>query len=80
MQGRKVAVGSPARLLDTGAGPRVAAAQAAAADLEGKGHTAVLVSVDGQPAGVLAIADRLRPDAAATITSLTALTGSAPCC
>ncbi|MEU4326055.1 heavy metal translocating P-type ATPase [Nonomuraea dietziae] len=78
VQGRKVAVGSPARLLDTGAGPRVAAAQAAAADLEGQGHTAVLVSVDGQPAGVLAIADRLRPDAVATITSLTALTGGAP--
>ncbi|MEV6865841.1 heavy metal translocating P-type ATPase [Streptosporangium subroseum] len=78
VRGRTIAVGSPARLLNTGAVRRVAAAQAAVTDLEGEGRTAVVVIVDGQAAGVLAIADRLRPDAAVTITALTTLTGSTP--
>ncbi|MFE7492470.1 HAD-IC family P-type ATPase, partial [Kitasatospora sp. NPDC057541] len=46
--------------------------------LEDGGRTAVLVEVDGVPAGVLGIADRLRPDAPATVGALTALTGAAP--
>ena len=49
-----------------------------AAELEDGGRTAVLVTVDGRPVGVLGIADRLRPDATATVTSLTSLTGTAP--
>ncbi|MFI0269125.1 heavy metal translocating P-type ATPase [Streptomyces luteogriseus] len=68
--GRTVAVGAPARLLDDIPG--------AAAELEESGRTAVLVVVDGTPAGLLGIADRLRPDAAATVASLATLTGSAP--
>jgi heavy metal translocating P-type ATPase len=76
--GRKIAVGAPARLL-SGAGDSLSArATAVAADLEDGGRTAVLVVADGIPAGVLGIADRLRPDAAATVASLTALTGTAP--
>ncbi|BCL24609.1 heavy metal translocating P-type ATPase [Streptomyces tuirus] len=47
-------------------------------ELEESGRTAVLVVVDGIPAGLLGIADRLRPDAAATVASLARLTGSAP--
>ncbi|WCE01291.1 heavy metal translocating P-type ATPase [Streptomyces sp. HUAS 31] len=47
-------------------------------ELEEAGRTAVLVVVDGTPAGVLGIADRLRPDAAATVAALTVLTGTAP--
>ncbi|MFF0732533.1 heavy metal translocating P-type ATPase [Streptomyces chartreusis] len=47
-------------------------------ELEESGRTAVLVVVDGTPAGVLGIADRLRPDAAATVAALTVLTGTAP--
>jgi cation-transporting P-type ATPase J len=78
VQGRTIAVGSPARLLNTEADRHVTAAQVAVADLEGEGRTAVVVIVDGQAAGVLAVADRLRPDAAVTITALTTLTGSAP--
>ncbi|WP_223244849.1 HAD-IC family P-type ATPase, partial [Streptomyces sp. CBMA156] len=39
---------------------------------------AVLVEADGVPVGVLGIADRLRPDAAATVTALTGLTGRTP--
>ncbi|MFD5160655.1 heavy metal translocating P-type ATPase [Streptomyces hawaiiensis] len=68
--GRTVAVGAPARLLDDTLGT--------AAELEESGRTAVLVVVDGTPAGLLGIADRLRPDAAATVASLASLTGSAP--
>jgi P-type E1-E2 ATPase len=37
-----------------------------------------VVTVDGTPAGVLGLADRLRPDAAATVAQLTALTGRTP--
>ncbi|MBO4252416.1 heavy metal translocating P-type ATPase [Streptomyces griseorubiginosus] len=74
VDGRKIAVGSPARLLSGTEGAHTAVA----AGLEDGGHTAVLVVADGTPAGVLGIADRLRPDATATVASLTALTGTAP--
>ncbi|WP_432119737.1 heavy metal translocating P-type ATPase [Streptomyces sp. bgisy032] len=70
VDGRTVAVGAPARLTDD--------VPAAVAGLEESGRTAVLVVVDGAPAGLLGIADRLRPDAAATVAALTALTGAAP--
>ncbi|MEU3517424.1 heavy metal translocating P-type ATPase [Streptomyces sp. NPDC006654] len=46
--------------------------------LEDGGRTAVLVTLDGAPVGVLGVADRLRPDAAATVASLASLTGAAP--
>jgi heavy metal translocating P-type ATPase len=68
--GRTVAVGAPSRLLHDTAVP--------AAALEESGRTAVLVVVDGTPAGLLGVADRLRPDAAGTVASLARLTGSAP--
>ncbi|MGW2034332.1 heavy metal translocating P-type ATPase [Streptomyces sp. NPDC001811] len=60
---------------------REAAGRAAAslvARLEAGGRTAVPVVVDGVPAGVLGIADRLRPDAAVTVAALAALTGTRP--
>ncbi|TDD53319.1 heavy metal translocating P-type ATPase [Saccharopolyspora elongata] len=49
-----------------------------AADLETAGHTTVLVTVDGSPAGMLGIADRLRPDAAEAVRGLRELTGAEP--
>ncbi|MFF4799342.1 heavy metal translocating P-type ATPase [Streptomyces sp. NPDC001351] len=49
-----------------------------AADLEESGRTAVLVVADGVPVGLLGLADQLRPDTAATVASLTHLTGTAP--
>ncbi|MEV7215790.1 heavy metal translocating P-type ATPase [Kitasatospora cineracea] len=58
--------------------PATAQAAAVAAELERSGRTAVLVEADGSPVGVLGIADRLRPDAAATVAALTVLTGTAP--
>ncbi|MDH6228488.1 MULTISPECIES: heavy metal translocating P-type ATPase [Streptomyces] len=77
--GRVVAVGAPARLLDGVADTGSARAAAAlAGELEDDGRTAVLVTVDGVPAGVLGVADRLRPDAAATVAALTSLTGGTP--
>ncbi|MFE4590159.1 heavy metal translocating P-type ATPase [Streptomyces laurentii] len=74
VDGRAVAVGSPARLLDDPAHP----AAVLVAGLEEEGRTAVVVTLDGQPAGVLAIADRLRPEAALTTRALGELTGRAP--
>lgn len=38
----------------------------------------MVVLVDGSPCGVLGLADRLRPDARATVAALAALTGSTP--
>lgn len=43
------------------------------------GHgTSVLVSRDDVPVGILTLADRLRPDAPAAVSELTALTGTPP--
>ncbi|TGB11569.1 HAD-IC family P-type ATPase, partial [Streptomyces palmae] len=60
------------------ADPASALAADLAARLEQEGRTAVLVLVDGVPVGVLGIADRLREEAAATVTALSSLTGHAP--
>ncbi|MFF7989220.1 heavy metal translocating P-type ATPase [Kitasatospora xanthocidica] len=76
--GRVVAVGAPARLINGRTDAASAEAAALAADLEEAGRTAALVEVDGRPVGVLGLADRLRPDAAATVTALTRLTGRTP--
>ncbi|MGW5971595.1 heavy metal translocating P-type ATPase [Streptomyces sp. NPDC055186] len=73
--GRTVRVGVPARMLDGASAP---AHQKAVRELEDAGRTAVVVLRDGTPEGVLGIADRLRPDAAATVVALTRLTGRTP--
>lgn len=74
--GDAIAVGAPARLLNGREGALSAKATAVAEELENGGRTAVLVERDGTPVGVLGIADRLRPDAAATVSALARLTGS----
>lgn len=79
VDGATVEVRAPARLSSAAAAtPEAAVAAASAAQLERAGRTAVIVVRDGTPVGVLGIADRLRPDAAATVAALTALTGTAP--
>lgn len=78
VDGHTVAVGAPARLLDDSHDTCSVRAAEVAAALENGGRTAVLVLRDGAPVGVLGIADRLRPDAAATVFALTTLTGSTP--
>jgi heavy metal translocating P-type ATPase len=72
--GHLVEVGSPKHLVNDGGG----SAHEMVAELEEGGHTAVLVRVDGVPAGVLALADRMLPEASETVTRLTALTGATP--
>ncbi|MFF5565444.1 HAD-IC family P-type ATPase [Streptomyces sp. NPDC012623] len=73
VEGHTVQVGAPTRL-PAAAGP----ASTAVAEVEGAGRTALLVLRDGGPVGVIGIADRLRPDAAATVTALTELTSRTP--
>lgn len=74
VDGRGIEVGSPLRLLEDDHDQ----ARATVAELEETGNTAVVVLVEGRPAGVLGLSDRVRPAAAATVTRLTALTGSEP--
>ncbi|MCX5336193.1 heavy metal translocating P-type ATPase [Streptomyces sp. NBC_00140] len=78
VDGHAVAVGAPARLLSGTTGADSARAAVLAGELEEDGRTAVLITLDGVPAGVLGIADRLRPDARQTVASLATLTGTAP--
>lgn len=73
--GRHVEVAAPTRL---SAGARTPDVDEVVAELEAQGRTAVLVLVDGEPAGVLAFADRLRPAAADAVAALTTLTGAPP--
>ncbi|MEV0486892.1 heavy metal translocating P-type ATPase [Streptomyces sp. NPDC050508] len=78
VEGRVVAVGAPARLLAGKPDAGSARAAALAGALEEDGRTAALVTLDGRPVGLLGIADRLRTDAIATVSSLTSLTGTGP--
>lgn len=71
--GHTVQVGSPSRLLSS-TSPSIEVV----AELEVTGRTAVAVLRDGAVVGVLGVADRLRPDAAAIVTALTELTGRTP--
>lgn len=77
VDGRRVAVGSPTRMLTPGGstGPQVAAA---VAQLEDQGRTTVLVTLDERPVGVLAVADRLRDDATSAVAALATLIGRSP--
>ncbi|GHG00463.1 heavy metal translocating P-type ATPase [Streptomyces filamentosus] len=72
VEGLRVEAGAPARLLTSDQHADVVS------ELEESGRTAVAVLCDGRPVGVLGVADRLRPDAAATVAALTRLTGRAP--
>jgi cation-transporting P-type ATPase J len=75
VRGRRVEIGSPARLLG-GQAHREAAARAA--ELEDSGQTAAVVRVDGTMTALLAIADRTRPAAASAVARITEVTGTAP--
>ena len=78
VDGRQVRVGAPAVLNDLPAGRARQQAEAMVAESEAAGRTVVVVVVDGAPAGVLGLADRLRPDGRATVAALTGLTGTTP--
>ncbi|GHE09293.1 heavy metal translocating P-type ATPase [Klenkia taihuensis] len=55
-----------------------AADPATAPEQQERGRTVVAVTVDGAPAGWLALADRLRPEAAATVAALRGSLGRPP--
>jgi len=76
----QVHVSSPAVLAELPPGGGLVGAQAATvvAAAQAQARTAVVVVVDGRPVGVLALADRLRNDAADTVAQLRRLTGAAP--
>ncbi len=85
VEGRVVRVGSPALLVAPAGTPGAAsptgsdpAAEAAVTALEAAGRTAVVVTVDDVPVGVLGLADRLRPGAAGMVAALASSTGSTP--
>ena len=68
MAGHPVLAGS-ARLL-AAAGIGTSALDAAVAELSGQGKTPVLAAIDGEPAGILAVADTVKEDSAAAIAAL----------
>jgi Cu+-exporting ATPase len=71
VEGREVLVGSRALLAD--AGVDAAALDDVAERLSGQGRTPLMVAVDGEGAGVLGVADTLKPGSAAAVATLRAL-------
>lgn len=71
VSGRKVSVGSPRHAAEAGA--KLGALSEAVPRLEAEGKTAVVVLADGAPAGVLALRDEPRADAAAGVAALSRL-------
>ncbi len=74
IEGHNVLVGTPALVAEAAPDASVAAAFAAA---QGRGHTAVLVAVDGVLRGMIAVADAVKPTSPEAIAQLKAL-GLAP--
>jgi cation-transporting P-type ATPase J len=74
--GRLVEVGSPTHLL--GEDDLSVAVRTDVAAVEGDGQTAVVVRLDGRVAGVLGLADQVRPAAARTVERIVTLTGAGP--
>jgi len=72
VDGRDVWIGKPDFLRSRGVS-NLEALEAAAARLQEDGRTVVYVAVDGRPAGILAVADPLKPGAAEAIRELHAL-------
>jgi P-type Cu+ transporter len=68
VQGRAVLVGSPALLRE--AGVDTTALDPVAERLSADGRTPLMVAIDGSAAGVLGVADTLKPDSAAAVTTL----------
>ncbi|WP_445156133.1 heavy metal translocating P-type ATPase [Arthrobacter sp. Hor0625] len=69
VEGRRVLVGRAGWLQDNGltlSGPE----QAALADAEASGATAIWVAVDGSPAGIVSLRDSLKPGSAAAVARL----------
>ncbi|GLY63632.1 heavy metal translocating P-type ATPase [Amycolatopsis taiwanensis] len=78
VDGRLIEIGSPVQLWKTTGHGEPDLVVKAVAEVEDAGQTAVLVSVDGIPAAVFGLSDRIRPGAVDTVARLTALTGNRP--
>jgi cation-transporting P-type ATPase J len=74
VSGHRIEIVSPAYRPGTASG----APAAAVAALEADGQTAAVMVIDDVAAAVLGIADRIRPEAAATVARIAAVTGAAP--
>jgi Cu2+-exporting ATPase len=72
VEGRSVLIGTQKLLADRGI-PLSDDDLTRLAVLQAQGKTAMVVAVDGRPAGLVAVADRIRPSAGQTITQLQAL-------
>src|SRR5690606_34197655 len=68
VEGREVVLGN--RLMMQNAGIDVAGMETAADDLRADGATAIYVGIDGKPAGVIAVADPIKPTTPAAIAEL----------
>jgi Cu+-exporting ATPase len=68
VDGHTVAIGNRAFAQERGAAPH--ALEEKASDLRSEGQTIIFVLIDGQPAGLLGIADPLKDSAAAAVTEL----------
>jgi len=69
IDGRRVAIGN--RLMMQAAAIDISSLEKSADALRGDGATAIFVAIDGKPAGVIAIADPIKPTTAGAILSLT---------
>ena len=70
VEGRSVLVGTPRLMAERGV--ELGALAHEVTRLQGEGKTAMVVVVDGEPLGVLAVADTVRPSSAAAIAALRA--------
>jgi P-type Cu+ transporter len=68
VEGRRLLIGARRLLREEGVDPEPLEAEARR--LEAAGRTAILVAVDGRPAGVLAVADTLKPGSATAVAEL----------
>lgn len=73
VDGHAVGVFSPAAIPDEDG-----TVAAAARYFHELGHTAVVITRDDRPVGILALADRLRPEAPGAVAAATTLTGTPP--
>jgi len=71
VDGRSILIGNPALFRD--AGIDIAALEGEADRLSADGNTPLLVAIEGQPAGVLAVADTLKEESVAAVAGLQAL-------
>jgi heavy metal translocating P-type ATPase len=78
VDGQVIGVGSPHALLPDPATAEATAATAMVNAMQGRGYTAVVVTCEHRPVGVLAITDQLRPEALAAVTAARRLTRAAP--